>query len=517
MSNKTLAKAAVIIMAVSLISKATGFLRDSLNGGAFGATDTYGAYLLSLNIPNILFGIFGLAITTTFIPILSETYKNNGKEKMFEFANSVMNILMIVSMVLCFVGWIFTPEIVGILTSAAKDKTHNINLVIYLTKLSMINILFLGLTSGYTAILQALDDFIAPALVGIVANVPVILYILMGMDKKYGIVGLTVITMVGNALQILIQIPWLLKNKYKYRFKINFKDTKIKKMFMLIAPIIIGTGVSQINEAIQKSLAYGLPEGSIVALDFANKLNQLIYFTFASAIVTVIFPSLSREGSSKGYDTFKIHITNAVNNINLVTIPACVGLLILRVPIISVLFMHGAFDERAVRMTSVALFYLVSGIIFWGVRDVFNRAFYAIQDTKTPMINGAIGVAISAGASVVLVKFMGIGGLTLATTISALISCVLLVIDLKKKIGSVNGMEMLITGSKITVASGVMGVVIYFINHYLKVFLIGIKGQLIIIILCAIVGAIIYVIMLFVLRVKELMTIVNLVKSKIKG
>ena len=226
---------------------------------------------------------------------------------------------------------------------------------------------------------------------------------------------------------------------------------------------------------------------------------------------------MSREGSSKGYDTFKIHITNAVNNINLVTIPACVGLLILRVPIISVLFMHGAFDERAVKMTSVALFYLVLGIIFWGVRDVFNRAFYAIQDTKTPMINGAIGVAISAGASVVLVKFMGIGGLTLATTISALVSCVLLVIDLKKKIGSVNGMEMLITGSKIIAASGIMGIFIYIINHYLKIILIGTKGQLLIIILCGIVGIIVYVIMLLMLRVKELMNIFNLIRSKIRG
>ena len=179
--------------------------------------------------------------------------------------------------------------------------------------------------------------------------------------------------------------------------------------------------------------------------------------------------------------------------------------------------MHGAFDERGVRMTSVALFYLVSGIIFWGVRDVFNRAFYAIQDTKTPMINGAIGVTISAIASVILVKLMGIGGLTLATTISALVSCGLLIIDLKKKIGSVNGMEMLLTGSKIITASGVMGVVIYFMNHYLKVHLIGIKGQLMIIILCSIVAVIIYIIMLFVLRVKELMTILNLVKSKIKA
>lgn len=511
MSKKTLAKAAVIIMVVSLISRVIGFFRDILISSAFGATGTSDAYTISLTIPNILFGLFGLAITTTFIPILTETYAESGKEKMFEFANSIMNILLILSLVLCVLGWIFTPEVVKVAASNFTGSKHD--LTVYLTKISMINILFLSLNSGYTAILQALDDFIAPALVGIVANAPIIVYILMG--NKYGIVGLTVVTIIGYGLQILIQVPWLKKNGYKYSFKINFKDQRIKKMLILIAPVIIGTGVNQINEVIQKSLASGLPDGSIYALDLSNKLNQLIYFTFASAIVTVIYPSLTRAGKSDGYENFKKHITNAVNNINLVTIPACVGLLVLRVPIISAMFMRGAFNERGVKMTSVALLYLVSGIIFWGVRDVFNRAFYAMQDTKTPMINGAIGVIVSAISSVLLVKIMGIGGLTLATTISAFVSCVLLIIDLKKKVGSVNGMEMFVTGSKIAVASGVMGVVIYFMNHYLKVFLVGTKGQLIIIMLCAVVGIMIYVTMLLILRVKELMTIFNLLKSKI--
>jgi putative peptidoglycan lipid II flippase len=513
MSKKTLARAAAVIMVVSLISKATGFLRDALNASAFGASGTLDAYLMSLNIPNILFGIFGLAITTTFIPILSETYNKSGKEKMFEFANSVMNILMLVSLVLCIIGWIFTPEIVKVIAFNYKGNARE--LTVYLTKISIINILFLSLNSGYTAVLQTLDDFIAPALVGIIANIPIILYVLMG--NKYGIVGLTIATMIGNGLQILIQLPWLIKNKYRYSFKINFKDTRIKKMLVLIAPVIIGTGVNQINEVIQKSLASGLPAGSITALDYSNKLNQLIYFTFASAIVTVIYPSLSREGSSKNFDNFKKRISDAVNNINLVVMPACIALLVLRVPIISVLFMHGAFNERAVKMTSVALLYLASGMVFWGIRDVFNRAFYAIQDTKTPMINGALGVVVNVIFSVILINYMGLGGLTLSITIAAFVSCVLLIKDLRKKIGSVNGMEMVVTSSKILIASGIMGIVIYFINHYLSLTFTGLKGQLLIILLSAIVGAMIYIVMLIILKVKQLLLIFNIIKSKIKG
>jgi putative peptidoglycan lipid II flippase len=253
-----------------------------------------------------------------------------------------------------------------------------------------------------------------------------------------------------------------------------------------------------------------------VALDYANKLNMLVYFTFASAIVTVIYPSLSRSGNMKKYDEFKDHISSAVNNINIIVIPAIIGLLILRVPIISVLFMHGAFNEKAVNMTAEALFFLVSGLVFWGIRDIFNRSFYAIQDTTTPMINGAIGVGVNIIMSIVLVKKMGIGGLTLATTISAFVSCVLLVKDLRKKIGSVNGVNMFKCGIKILTSGVVMGVIIFFINDYLSLFLTGFKGEIVIIMVSIIVGILVYVIMLLLLKVNELNTIINLIKGKFK-
>lgn len=512
MSKKNLLKAAGIVMLISFVSKVIGFLRDSMIASAFGATYQNDAYIMSLTIPNILFGIFGAAITTVFIPMLSESYSQNDKKGMFEFANSIMNILLLISCALFFVGWLTTPQLVKIIAPNFAGKTYD--LTVTLTKLSILNIIFLSMTSGYTAILQTMEEFTAPALVGIAANVPIILYIIFG--SKQGIQGLTVVTMVGYGIQILVQIPWLIKSKYKYSFKINFKDSRIKKMLLLIAPVIIGTGVNQINTLVQNNMASGLAEGSIVALDYANKLHGMIYFTFASAIVTVIYPSLSRDGSSSDFTSFKSHMTTAVNNINLILLPSAIGLIILRVPIISILFMHGKFDQRGVNMTSVALLYLVSGIVFWGVRDVFNRAFYAIQDTKTPMLNGVIGVGFNIVMSIMLVKVMGIGGLTLATTLAAFFCCVLLVISLRKKIGSINGMDMFITGLKIFASSLVMGIVVYALNKVLSYRFTGHKGEIIILAVCIGLGGIVYSIMLTLLKVKEFSGMVNLVKAKLK-
>ena len=512
MKKDGLVKAAGVVMVISMASRVIGFVRDALIASAFGASVSSDAYTMSLTIPNLMFNLFGLAITTTFIPILSESYSKNGKEEMFKFANSIMNILMIISLFLCVLGWIFTTDIVNVIAPSFKGERYD--LTILLTKMSVINVLFLSLNSGYTAVLQTLDDFTAPALVGIAMNIPIIAYVLMG--HHYGIVGLTAATMLGNGLQIVVQIPWLIKNKYKYSPKINLKDPKIKKMLTLIAPVMIGTGVNQVNEVVQKRMASGLAIGSIVALDYANKLNMLVYFTFASAIVTVIYPSLSRDGSLKNYDEFKSHISVAVNNINIIVIPAIVGMLILRIPVISVLFMHGAFNRQAVNMTADALLFLVSGLVFWGIRDVFNRAFYAIQDTTTPMINGALGVAVNIVMSIVLVKKMGIGGLTLATTISAFVSCVLLVKDLRKRVGNVNGFNMFKVGMKIMAAAGTMGVCIFFINSYLGNFLSGFKGQLLALLVCIVVGVVVYVVMLLVLKVDELTNIISLIKKKLR-
>lgn len=512
MGKKNLLKAAGSIMVITLVSKIIGFLRDAMIASAFGATYQNDAYIMSLTIPNILFGIFGAAITTTFIPILSESYSKNDKESMFEFANSIMNILLLISCILFLIGWFTTPELVKVIAPKFTGKRYD--LTVALTKLSIINIIFLSMTSGFTAILQTMDDFTAPALLGIVMNIPIILYIMFG--SKQGIVGLTVVTMLGNGIQILIQIPWLIKNKYKYRFRVNLKDSRINKMLLLIAPVIIGTGVNQINSLVQNNMASGLAEGSIAALDYANKLHGMIYFTFAAAIVTVIYPSLSRDGSSSDFTSFKEHMTTAVNNINLILLPSAIGLIILRVPIISILFMHGKFDERGVSLTSAALFYLVMGMVFWGIRDVFNRAFYAIQDTKTPMINGVIGVVANIILSIVLVKGMGIGGLTFATSLSALISCLLLIKDLRKRIGSINGMEMLVTGLKILFSAAVMGVIVYILNSVMAHRLTNLKGEMVSLCACLVVGGLVYSVMLILLKVKEFSGMISILKTKLK-
>ncbi|AKA67163.1 murein biosynthesis integral membrane protein MurJ [Clostridium scatologenes] len=513
MIKKNLVKSAGIIICIAIISKILGFLRDATIASSFGASLSTDAYIMSLIIPNILFEVIGTAISITFIPILSESYRNNGKDDMFNFSNSIINLLFLICIFLCIFGWIFTPDIVRII--APKFSGEKYILTIKLTHISIINILFMSITAGYTAILQTLNDFTAPALMGIALSVPIIIYNFLG--ARFGIYGLVIVTLIGYGLQVIIQIPWIIKNKYKYSLKINFHDSRIKKMLGLIMPILIGVGVDQINSLVDRIMASGLPDGSIASLDFATKVNSLVYSIFAMAIVTVIYPTLSTEGSENNYSNFRRYISKAINNINMLMIPSTIGLVILRFNVIRILFKHGAFNENAVIMTSKALLFLSIGMIFYGIRDVCNRAFYALKDTKTPMINGIFGVCACISMNLVMVPRMGLAGLALANTTSAIVCALFLIKNLRKKINGINGNEILDNGIKIFISSIIMGAGVYGIERFMSQFLYGFRGEIILLICSILVGVTIYFIMLMILGVKEFKFIMKISKNKLKA
>lgn len=506
MKNAKVIKSTSIVIALTVVSKIFGFFRDTLIAKAFGTSFETDAYNMAITVPNILFGIFGLAITTTFIPILSESYKSKGKEDMFDFANNVMNILFVISLILCFLGWSFSPYIVKIIAPKFTGETYA--LTVALTRISIINVIFMAMNSGYTAILQTLEDFTAPALIGIMLNLPIIIYILLGNPS---IQGLTLVTVLGASGQVFIQIPWLIKHKYKYRPLLNLKDERIAMMLKLILPIILGASVNEINSLVDKTIGSGLPEGSISALNFAQRINGLVYSIFGSAIVTVMYPTFSKKANEGDFESFKLYINKAITSINLIIIPATFGIIVLNTPIVKLIFERGAFDANSVSMTSTALIFYSLGVVFYGVTDILNRAFYSIQDTRTPMINSIIGMFINIVLNLILINFMGIGGLALSTSISSFVCAVLLIISLRNKLKDFNIKGMLCSFLKIFLSSIIMGAIAKLSYNLLSLKLGEISALLITILL----SALVYFIMLLILKVKELFYVLNIVSNKI--
>lgn len=500
MAQNKLMKSASMLMIITLISKLVGFLRDALTANAFGANYQTDAYNMAVTIPNVLFATFSLAIATTFIPILTESCKTKGKEDMFKFGNNIMNVITIFSLVIGILGWIFADKLVFLMAPKFTGETYELTL--FLTRLCIINIIFMSLNSGFTAILQTLEDFTAPALVGIMMNLPIIIYILVVPNKS--ILGLTVVTIIGKLLEVIVQIPWLIKHGYRFRLYINLKDERIKRILTLVIPVIIGTGVNQLNTIVDKSIASGLREGTISALDYATKVNGMVYSVFGMTVITVIYPMLSQAAADKNFLNYREYLNKSINSINLIMIPTTVALILLSIPIINIIFRRGAFNDTAASMTSTALIYYALGITFYGIRDVLSRGFYALNDTKTPMINGAIGVVINIACNLLIVKYMGIGGIALSTSIAAVSTTILLAYNLSKKVNGLNAKKMLYTGVKIIIASLIMGIgVIITRNNVTAMLSSSNSSAVIVLVACTIVGILLYGVAIYLLKIDE--------------
>lgn len=456
---KRTVKAAGAIMVITLLSKILGFGRDMTLASKFGTSVSMDAYNMATVIPMILFAAVSAAISTTVIPIFTEYLKKNGKSEAFDFINKLLSVITLITICLTVIGFIFTPYIVKVVAPAFSGEKFD--LTVKLTAILLPTMVLIAAANIMTGALQAMEHFTVPAMIGIPYNI-IVIGVAMFYGSRFGIIGIAFSIVIATLIQVLMQIPVLYKFGYRFEFKFNFKDESVKKVVVLSIPVLIGTGIQAINTYVDRMIASFLPDGSIAALNYAFRLNGFALGIFSTAIATVIYPALSRNSVSENKEGFLKSLKFAVNAILYILIPVTVGAMVLRVPIIKVLFERGAFDENSTYLTSIALFYYTIGMTAYGLRDVLSRSFYSMKDTKTPMINGAIAVVLNIVLNLIIVRYLKLGGLALSTSIAAIFTTFLLFTSLRKKIGKIGGLYMFIAFLRAVFASGVMGITVYF-------------------------------------------------------
>lgn len=281
-------------------------------------------------------------------------------------------------------------------------------------------------------------------------------------------------------------------------------------MARIAIPVIIGVSVNQINVLVDRSLASGLAVGGISALTYANRLNGFVQGLFVMSISTVMYPMISKMAAKNDIKGLETSIIEAINSISILVIPATIGAMVFNKPIVKLLFGRGAFDPTALSMTSNALFFYSIGMIGFGLREILARGFYSLKDSKTPMINGVIAVSTNIVLNIILSKFLGIGGLALATSISAILSSTLLTLALRKKLNGFSFRKILLSWIKILMASLTMGVVAYFSYNFIH----DIVGESIALVLSIGVGGIVYLGILPFLKLEEVENVIAIVKNK---
>lgn len=504
MSGKKMFKATFVLMVVTIISKGIGFFRDALVAATFGGSGVTDAYEIAVSVPDTFYAIVGLAISTTFIPALSKAFHKEGNESMYKLANNIISSLTVISIIACIFGLIFTDEIVRVIGSGFKGEQFE--LTVLLTRITLLNLVLLPINSCFSAILQYKEDFIIPGILGLFFNLPIIVYLIVANPKS--VVGLAIANVIGNLFRVLVQIPSLIKHGYRFKFFIDLKDKRIQAIMVLLIPVIIGAGANSINMIVDKTLASGIIGGP-VALSLSSKIIVLINSVFTMSILTVVYPMMSRKLHEGDLNSFLDYLCRAIRLTSILLLPIMSGLLIYRVEIIDTFYGHGKFDETAVLLTSIALIGYAIQLPFLGVRDMLNSSFFSMEKTKTTTINSVIGVVINIVLSLILINYIGIAGISIASAVAAIVTSTLL---FRSLINMTNGYDLkptIVAIGKMIIATIAMTITVILINGLLNN-----VDNFIRLLIGTITGAVIYFVVSKILKVIEVEEVFNILLKK---
>lgn len=505
--QSSLLKSTFIIMIVSLISKLLGFVRDMLIANNFGAGMYTDAYNIAVTIPETIFTLVGLAISTAFLPMLSKIQAKKGQKEMYNFANNVINILFVVSVVIFAVASVFSKEIVSLLANGFSEEA--LNIAVRLTKITLLNLLFLSINACFTSMLQVNEDFVIPSILGLFFNLPMIIYLLL--FRNYDIVGLTVANVIGNLFRLLVQIPSLLTHGYRYKSIIKIKDERLKEIGILIVPVIIGAGANSLNMIVDKNIASSLSEGTISSLDYGQKLIIFINTIITTSIANVAYPVMANMRNNGDVKGFINTLKKSISYLALLLIPITVGALIFGKDIVKIVYGRGQFDENAVRMTTFAFMGYGVGIFFTGIRDILNSTLFSMGKTKVTTINGIIGVVINIVLSITLSKYCGIFGIALASSIAMCVTSLLLFRSIRKIERNFIIKDIIKNIILIILSSLIMGAVITGVILLVK----NTVPSIVILILGTTIGCIVYFFACRIFKIKEIVEFEQMLIQKV--
>ena len=500
-------KTAFVLMVITIVSKIVGFGREIVLSYVYGASAITDAYLISQTIPAVIFSFISAGIATGFIPLYSRILNERGQIEANRYTNNLTNTLLLLSSVIVVFVLSFTQPIVKIFASGFSGET--LELAIRFTRISVFGVYFTALLNIFAGFLRLHENYIIPALVGLPMNLVIIASLFI--STKTNIYVIAVGSVVATASQLLLLIPFVRKTGYRYQPILNLRDEYIKMMVYIALPVVAGQSVNQINVLVDRILASGIAVGGISALNYANRLNGFVQGLFVASISSVMYPMISKMAAENNIKGLKASFSEAISVINLLVIPATIGAMIFSKEIVTLLFGRGAFTPEAIDMTANALFYYSIGMIAFGLRDILSRAFYALQDTKTPMINAAIAVVINIILNLALSRYLGIGGLALATSIATIVGTLLFFVTLRKKIGGFGLKEITISFIKICMASIIMGILAWSTYQILETKI----NSNISLILAIGVGALSYFIFIYFMKIPEVDRTIKTVKSRL--
>jgi putative peptidoglycan lipid II flippase len=469
--NHKITRAASIIGMGTLLSRILGFLRDMVIANFFGTGMAADAFFVAFRIPNLWRRLVGEgSLTISFIPVYTEYLTQRSEEDTRELTHIAFTIAGVVLLTLTLFGILFSPFLIRIIAPGWFTRyPETFSLTVTLNQIIFPYLFFMGLFALCMGILNSLRHFFAPAIAPIFLNISIILSVLLFYSVfEKPVMTLALGVLAGGIIQLSFQLPFLLKRGVSFRFNFNFRHPAIKRIGSLMIPGLIGTGVYQLNVFIDTIFASFLPRGSVSYLFYADRLMEFPLGIFAIAIGMASLPSLSGLASQGKIEELKETLSFTFRLVSFISIPAMVGLIALKTPIINFLFQRGIFDYFATEMTAKALLCYSVGI--WAIAGArtLAPAFYSLQDTWTPLKIALICLLANVILIAVFISFTPLkhAGLALATSLSSMLNLILLFWKLGPKLGRMDLAKHIKSLLRILLCSVPMGLAAYLVCSF---------------------------------------------------
>ena len=469
--KKHILKSASIITLVTVVSRILGYVRDQRITLLLGTTLSADAYVLAYRIPNLFRRLVAEgSMTASFIPVFTGYMRDRKREEVWNFANRLFWTLALVAAVISVLGMVFSPVVVRLFSgpNIAQDQAVALNRIIFPY------LFFIALAALAMGILNCFHIFGLPAATPVLLNVATILFSVGFVWHRFrdAATALAVGVLVGGVLQFLVQVPTLVRKGMTFDFGISFSHPGIREVARLMIPRLFGIGIGQINLLIDTKFATAarMPAGSLAALYVADRVMELVLGGYAIAVATAVLPLMSHQAAAKDFESLKKTLSFSIRIVAFITIPAALGLMVLREPIIRVLFQHGQFVAESTRLTARALLYYAVGLPALATVKLVVPAFYSTRDTKTPVIVASISLVINIVLNIlfleVFFKRVQNGGPALATALATFFDFFALLIIFRLRYGPMGTMEIFRSFAKVSLCAGIMGVACWFGNYY---------------------------------------------------
>lgn len=516
--NKKLTGAAAIVMSSIIFSRLTGFLREMLIPAMIGVNAVSDAYNLAFKVTGLMYDLLvGGAISAALIPVLSGYLTKKDEENGWKAVGTFINVVMVAMVFVCFAGVIFAPQLVAIISW--KSPVVDMPLAVDLTRILFPSVAFLMMAGLSNGVLNAYQRFAAAAYGPTIYNLGSALSIYFLSNSRWGIRGVA-FGVAGSAfVYFVFQFSFARRNFKLYRPKFYLKNEGFRRLFKLAIPSLMASAVVQINAIITSSFAAQFYKGGLTALNAADRTWQMPYGVFAQGMGIAMLPSLSSYLAVGKVNEYKNTLMKGIKSVLLMTIPAGIGLIVLREPIIRTIFKFtDKVSEETVTITGGILMFFSIALLSQSIVTILNRAFYADNDTKTPLYVGISTIVLNMIFSTIFMKTtnLGVSGMALSYSLVSAINAILLLSMLNRRMKGIYLDKLLIFLVKVIPAALVMGVVLFLLDRVIPSESSSKLMQFINLMFEITVGAGVYFVAALLLRVEEAQSYKNMFLGKLK-